>query len=123
MSRRLNMGFVGNMGKAGAASALAYAYEDVAVEAIMHKLMTSDAPLPVKLVSSLLTGWVPLVIATHYGGPFWAAFAGAVASNRIDNLMVAFGQPALTSVGPIQRGETLAHAQQRLGQQQLQTGV
>lgn len=112
--RKLNMAFVGDMGKAGAASALAYAYEDVAIEALMQKMLASpELPLPVKFVASFLAGWAPVAVATAYGGPFWAAFGGAIASNRFDNLMVAFGQPALTAVGSVQRGETLAHAQMR----------
>ncbi len=117
MTRKLNLQFAKDIGKAGGAAGLAVLTEELAVSAIVGATVDDGKVGAFDIAVQIVVGWAPLVFAATRppGSAFWNAFGGAVACNRVDNLMVALGQRALTPVGAVRAGETIDSAQRRLG--------
>jgi hypothetical protein len=116
MARKLNMKFVQDMGKAGAGTFAAYLYEEIAGAAVVQATAQDGRFSPFDVLLQLAVGWGPFVVASMQGGgAFWNAAAGAVAYNRVDNIVVALGGKAVTPFGVIAPGETMAQAQARIG--------
>lgn len=118
MARRLNLRFAKDMGAIGAAAGLAMLYEQIAGKAVVDATARDGRISPFDFALQMATGWAPLILAatqSHKAAMFWPAFAGAVMCDRVDHIMIAFGQKALTPYGPIQAGETLEMARRRLG--------
>lgn len=116
MTRKLNMAFLKDMGKLGGGTFAAFMYEEIAGAAVVDATARDGRFSPFDIALQLAVGWGPFVLASYQGGPFWTAFAGATAYNRVDNLVVALGGRASTVFGPIAPGETQAQTQARLGQ-------
>lgn len=115
MSRKLNMAFAADFAKIGGASALSYLYEEIAGQAVVDATAGDGRFSPFDIALQLMVGWGPFVLASYQGGPFWAAFAGATAFNRIDNIVYALGGRSITHVGPGLPGETLEQTRARIG--------
>lgn len=114
MTRRMNMAFVKDLGKAGAGTAAAYLYEEIAGAAVVDATARDGRFSPFDVALQLLVGWGPFALASVQGGAFWHAFAGATAYNRVDNIVVALGGRARTPLGVVAPGETMDEAHARL---------
>lgn len=114
MGRRLNMAFARDMATSAGASFGAYLYEEIAGSAVVEATAQDGRFSPFDIALQLAVGWGPFILAAHQGGHFWASFAGAIAFNRVDNVVVALGGRAATPVGLIRRGETMTEAESRM---------
>ena len=120
--RKLNKSYLKNYGKAAGAASLAFLYEEIAGAAVVKATAQDNKISPFDVGMQLFVGWGPIALAAHQmatrpgGSYFWSSFGGAMMFNRIDNLGVALGMPALTPFGAVMPGETLAQAQIRLNQ-------
>jgi len=111
------MQFARDMGKSGGAAGLAFLYEEIVSDNVVNATGRDGKISPFDLVLQVLVGWGPIVLAAHQsakGSHFWTSFGGAVMFNRIDNIAIALGQPALTRMGAVLPGETIAQAQSRI---------
>jgi len=115
--RKLNMKFAADMAKTGGGASLAYLYEEIAGQAVVEATAKDGRLSLFDIALQLAIGWGPFVLASQQGGgPFWASWAGAIAFNRIDNMVYALGGRPVTHTGPAFPGESLAEARSRLGQ-------
>lgn len=115
--RKLNMKFAKDLGASGGAAGLAFLYEEIAGAAVVNATGRDGKISPFDFALQILVGWGPIVLAAHQsakGSHFWTSFGGAVMFNRIDNLAIALGQPALTHMGAVLPGETIVQAQRRI---------
>lgn len=113
---KLNLRFLGDFAKTTGACGAAYLYEEIAAGAVVDATARDGRYSPFDIVLQLGVGWLPFIVASYnQGGPFWASFAGAVAFNRIDNLVYGLGGKPLTHTGPAFPGESMADVQRRLG--------
>ncbi len=114
--RKLNTAFLKDMGLATGAAGAAMLWDEIAGAAVIDATARDGKVSPMDMLLQMVIGWGPLAFAATRppGNYFWPAFGGAIAFNRIDNLMIALGQPALTPLGPIRPGETLETARARI---------
>ena len=115
--RKLNMAFLKDMGSVTGAAGAAMLWDEIAGAAVIDATARDGKITLMDMLLQMAVGWGPLVFAATRptGNYFWPAFGGAIALNRIDNIMIALGQPALTPLGPIRPGETLKAASARIG--------
>lgn len=114
--RKLDLNFLADMTKTTGAVSAAYLYEEIASNAVVDATARDGKFSLFDIALQMGVGWLPFVLASmNGGGPFWASFAGAVAFNRIDNIVYALGGRPLTHTGVALPGETMAEVTARVG--------
>lgn len=112
--RKLNLSYFKGLGAVGAGSGLAFLYEEIAGAAVVDATARDNKMSGFDVLLQIVTGVGPLAVAGHFGGSFWAGFAGAMIHNRIDNVATVLGARALSPMGVVRKGETMAEAVARL---------